>query len=108
MAACAADKGLEFCGECEEYPCEELKQFQAERPHRIELWESQERIAKSDFLNGLKKWWTIIPALNAEPSIPPMIRSVGPVEQNQAADMSRCTELKLMRHLPDRNNSGLT
>ena len=49
MAACAADKGLEFCGECDEYPCEELRKFQAERPHRIELWESQGRIAEIGF-----------------------------------------------------------
>lgn len=46
MAACAADKNLEFCGECDEYPCGELKKFQAERPHRIELWESLDRIAQ--------------------------------------------------------------
>jgi hypothetical protein len=46
MAACAAGKGLEFCGEWGDYPCEELKKFQAERPHRIELWESQKWIAQ--------------------------------------------------------------
>jgi hypothetical protein len=49
MVACAADKGLEFCGECDEYPCDELQKFQAERPHRIELWESQKRIAEIGF-----------------------------------------------------------
>lgn len=49
MSACAAEKGIEFCGECDEYPCDELKKFQAERPHRIELWESQERIAEIGF-----------------------------------------------------------
>ena len=49
MVACASDKGIEFCGECDEYPCEELKKFQAERPHRIELWESQEQIAEDGF-----------------------------------------------------------
>ena len=49
MVACAADKGIEFCGECDEYPCDELKKFQAERPHRIELWESQGRIAEIGF-----------------------------------------------------------
>jgi hypothetical protein len=25
---CAAQKGVEFCGSCESYPCEELKTFQ--------------------------------------------------------------------------------
>jgi hypothetical protein len=49
MVACAADKGIEFCGECDEYPCDELKKFQAERPHRIELWESQKQIAEIGF-----------------------------------------------------------
>jgi hypothetical protein len=53
MAPCAAEKGLEFCGECEAYPCEELKKFQAERPHRIELWESLERIAEV----GYAQWF---------------------------------------------------
>jgi hypothetical protein len=49
MVTCAAKKGIEFCGECDEYPCDELKKFQAERPHRIELWDAQERIAKVGF-----------------------------------------------------------
>ena len=53
MGTCAAEKGLEFCGECTEYPCEELKKFQAERPHRIELWESQKRIAEV----GYSEWF---------------------------------------------------
>lgn len=44
MRACAAEKGLDFCGACEEYPCAVLKEFQAARPHRIELWEDLERI----------------------------------------------------------------
>ena len=39
MNKCAAEKGINFCGECPEYPCGELKAFQAEMPHRIELWE---------------------------------------------------------------------
>ena len=55
MATCAAEKGLEFCGECEAYPCEELKKFQAERPHRIELWESQERIAEVGFFQWFEE-----------------------------------------------------
>lgn len=53
MAGCAAQKGLAFCGECDEYPCEDLKKFQAERPHRLELWESQERIAEV----GYSQWF---------------------------------------------------
>lgn len=44
MFACAAERGIDFCSECEEYPCGHLKEFQAERPHRIELWDDLERI----------------------------------------------------------------
>lgn len=53
MAKCAAERGVEFCGECKEYPCKNLKVFQAEMPHRIELWKSQERIKKV----GYEKWY---------------------------------------------------
>lgn len=53
MAHCAAAKGVEFCGACPEYPCEDLKAFQAEMPHRIELWKSQERIKEE----GYEKWY---------------------------------------------------
>jgi len=53
MVTCAAEKGVEFCGECNEYPCEKLRKFQAELPHRIELWESQERIATV----GYSQWF---------------------------------------------------
>lgn len=49
--SCAAEKGIDFCGECAEYPCEELKEFQAEMPHRIELWKSQERIKEAGYEN---------------------------------------------------------
>jgi len=44
MSKCAAAKRVDFCGSCLEYPCKDLKAFQAEMPHRIELWKSQERI----------------------------------------------------------------
>lgn len=53
MAKCAAAKGVDFCGECAEYPCMDLKAFQAEMPHRIELWKSQERIKEA----GYEKWY---------------------------------------------------
>lgn len=54
MAKCAAEKGIDFCGECAEYPCEELKTFQAQLPHRIELWKYQERIKEV----GYEKWYS--------------------------------------------------
>lgn len=53
MTKCAAEKGIDFCGECPEYPCEELKEFQVKMPHRIELWKSQERIKEV----GYEKWY---------------------------------------------------
>ena len=53
MVKCAAEKGIDFCGECAQYPCTELKAFQAQLPHRIELWKSQERIKEV----GYEKWY---------------------------------------------------
>ncbi len=53
MSKCATAKGVDFCGECPEYPCKDLKAFQAEMPHRIELWKSQERIKEA----GYEKWY---------------------------------------------------
>lgn len=53
MAKCAESKGVEFCGGCTEYPCAELKNFQALAPHRIELWQSQQRIKDV----GYEKWY---------------------------------------------------
>lgn len=53
MTRCAAAKGVDFCGDCAEYPCNDLKAFQAELPHRIELWKSQARIKEA----GYEKWY---------------------------------------------------
>jgi hypothetical protein len=53
MAKCAAGKGLDFCGQCEDYPCGDLKEFQTLAPHRIELWKSQARIREV----GYEKWY---------------------------------------------------
>jgi predicted RNA-binding Zn-ribbon protein involved in translation (DUF1610 family) len=53
MAKCAANKGVDFCGQCPEYPCSALKTFQAAMPHRIELWKSQERIKEA----GYETWY---------------------------------------------------
>ncbi|MBP7401559.1 MAG: DUF3795 domain-containing protein [Clostridia bacterium] len=44
MKACAARKGIDFCGSCDEYPCGILQDFQRLKPHRIELFESLEDI----------------------------------------------------------------
>jgi hypothetical protein len=55
MFPCAADRGIDFCVECEEYPCDDLKRFQAERPHRIELWDDLERIGTIGYKQWLKE-----------------------------------------------------
>ena len=53
MIVCSREKGLDFCGRCEEYPCGDLKAFQAARPHRIELWDSLARINTA----GYEAWF---------------------------------------------------
>jgi Protein of unknown function (DUF3795) len=53
MSKCAAARRVDFCGECAEYPCKDLKAFQAEMPHRIELWKAQARIKEV----GYEKWY---------------------------------------------------
>lgn len=53
MAKCAADKGVDFCGQCLEHPCDDLKTFQAAMPHRIELGRWQERIKEA----GYETWY---------------------------------------------------
>jgi hypothetical protein len=52
MYICAAERGIEFCVECTDYPCDELKQFQSKAPHRRELWDDLERIKSV----GYKHW----------------------------------------------------
>jgi hypothetical protein len=49
---CTLKKGIEFCGECEEFPCLDLCNFQAKMPHRVEILESQIRIKEI----GWQKW----------------------------------------------------
>jgi hypothetical protein len=53
ITKCAVSKGVDFCGYCSDYPCTDLKAFQAEMPHRIELWKSQARIREA----GYEKWY---------------------------------------------------
>lgn len=54
LVSCAADRGLDFCGACAEYPCDEFTAFQAARPHRLELWIAQARIQKV----GYEQWFS--------------------------------------------------
>jgi hypothetical protein len=53
MTTCAAEKGIDFCGDCDEYPCADLKDFQAAMPHRIELWNDLDRIKEA----GYEQWF---------------------------------------------------
>ncbi len=53
MVDCAKGKGIDFCVECDEYPCDELRAFKEKRPHRIELWENQKRIKEV----GYNRWY---------------------------------------------------
>ena len=45
LFACAARRGHSFCVECSDSPCDDLKAFQCERPHRADLFADLERIA---------------------------------------------------------------
>jgi hypothetical protein len=54
MSSCAAERGIAFCVECGEYPCAELRQFQSERPHRIELWDDLEQIRTVGYEHWLR------------------------------------------------------
>ena len=49
---CLDQKGLEYCGQCSDYPCNELKAFQKERPHRIYLWDDMKCLLEK----GIEKW----------------------------------------------------
>jgi phage FluMu protein Com len=44
MIACATERNIDFCSQCAEYPCPDLKLFQSARPHRIDLWDDLARI----------------------------------------------------------------
>jgi hypothetical protein len=54
MATCARKRGVDFCSQCPDYPCAELQAFQAERPHRLELWENLAQIREQ----GWQRWAT--------------------------------------------------
>ncbi len=64
MTKCAKEKGIDFCIECADYPCPELTAFQAQLPHRKELWKSQERIKEV----GFEKWYEEMTAHYSCPS----------------------------------------
>jgi hypothetical protein len=54
MISCSAERGIDFCIECAEYPCDDLKRFQSERPHRIELFDDLKQIGAMGYEHWLK------------------------------------------------------
>lgn len=52
FTGCAEKEGVDFCGACNRFPCQDLKGFQASMPHRVEILEAQHRIAEA----GWEKW----------------------------------------------------
>lgn len=52
---CIDKKGIQFCSECDEYPCASLKEFQIQMPHRVELFPSLDQIAAL----GWEKWYEL-------------------------------------------------
>ncbi|NPV90976.1 MAG: DUF3795 domain-containing protein [Firmicutes bacterium] len=53
MFKCAGERGIRFCGECADYPCGPLKEFQSLAPHRLELWNAHARIKEA----GYEQWY---------------------------------------------------
>ncbi len=49
---CSKDNNVDNCEDCEKHPCEKLRHFQKQLPHRAELFES----AKYRKDNGLDSW----------------------------------------------------
>jgi hypothetical protein len=43
FSACAKEKGIAFCSDCNDFPCQALSDFQAALPHRLDLWEDLEK-----------------------------------------------------------------
>ncbi len=51
----AVERGINFCSECDEYPCADLKKFQSSMPHRIELWDNLARIKSYGYEEWLRE-----------------------------------------------------
>lgn len=53
MIRCASGKGIDFCSDCHEYPCEHLLEFKKGMPHRVEILDSLDRICDA----GWESWY---------------------------------------------------
>jgi len=49
---CKRKNGVDFCIECEKFPCMSLNEFKLKMPHRIEIIESQNRMKEI----GIENW----------------------------------------------------
>lgn len=103
MSACAVEKGIEFCGECDEYPCEEMKRFQELYAHRIELWESQERIRSA----GFERWYEEMSTRFSCPECG-AINSAYDVQCRQCQNEPSCEYVKVNKEEIGRRNSVRT
>ena len=53
MRACAMEKEIEFCNECDEFPCKVITDFSNDKaPHHSAIFENLEEIKK----NGIEAW----------------------------------------------------
>jgi len=41
---CTGERGIDFCYECEEFPCEKVEKFSESAPHHRPIWENFERM----------------------------------------------------------------
>jgi len=53
IKTCAEEKKIAFCALCDDYPCIMLREFQAQRPHRAELFTDGERVREV----GYDQWF---------------------------------------------------
>jgi hypothetical protein len=58
---CKRQNGVDFCSECEEFPCKALHEFAPKMPHRNEIIESQTRmneIGIENWLNEMQEYFS--------------------------------------------------
>lgn len=62
LKKCAREKGLDFCYECKEYPCESLENFKTDKmyPYHGEVYDymkSIKKLGKTTWLDEMTKRW---------------------------------------------------
>jgi hypothetical protein len=51
---CKYQKGVSYCADCNEFPCQALIEFKSKMPHRAEIIEAQKRVKEI----GIENWLT--------------------------------------------------